>query len=87
MIVALLWLFSLAWDAMKPTLRPCLTIINLPPTQKTCLFTVGNKASVCVFVITYHSCQSLSVVIMTLLLPIMISLLCAIIVYYNSEVI
>ena len=26
----------------------CLTIFNLSPTQKTCLFTDGNKASVCV---------------------------------------
>ena len=25
----------------------CLTIFNLSPTQKTCLFTDGNKASVC----------------------------------------
>ena len=65
-----LWLFSLAWDAVKLTLKVgfacpfmvidhtnlgatilvsqawCLTVFNLSPTQKTCLFTNGNKASV-----------------------------------------
>ena len=67
---ALIWLFSLAWDAVKLTLKVgficpfvvddptdlgativvaqalCLSIFNLSPTQKTCLFTDGNKANV-----------------------------------------
>ena len=69
---ALIWLFSLAWDAAKLALKVgficsfmvddpiylgativvaqalCLSIFNLSPMQKTCLFTNGNKANVSV---------------------------------------
>ena len=57
---ALIWLFCPAWDAVKLTLKVgfiCpfvvddptdLAIFKLAPTQKTCLFSDGNKANVSV---------------------------------------